>query len=365
MLEGLAGLGYVNAILLFCALIFFHELGHYLVARFNRVTVEVFSIGFGPELVGWHDRHGTRWRIAAIPLGGYVRMLGEDNSALEEGGQEKEQANIPRVSFASQSIAARAAIIAAGPIANFLLAAVLYAGLFVTLGVETPGRLDQQGIGGVVSGTPAARAGLETGDRIIAINGRASESFNDLVEAVSQSNGAPLDFQILPADPGQAAKIVTVTPEQSGSGYRIGVMGPPPVYQPVSVLEAIIGGFERMFTVTGLILEALWETISGQRGTEDLGGPIRIIQLSSDMSGFGMAALISFAALLSVNLGLINLLPIPILDGGHLVFLLIEALRGGRPLTGVGREWAMRVGLSLILGLMIFTTINDIMGLMR
>lgn len=373
MLDGIGNLGYVNAALLFCALVFVHELGHYLVARWNKVTVEVFSIGFGPELVGWVDKAGTRWRLSMIPLGGYVKMLGEQASALEESANNKKADNanpIELISFSTRSIGARAAIIAAGPIANFLFAMVLFAVLFASYGKTTPGTLDNQGIGMVETGGPADQAGLLVGDKILNVNNNPISKFEDLVNTIKQSQGNPLKMEIVRMDSqGNGNSIlVNVIPMMVGEdangvkNYRIGVGAPPPVFEEISLSESVMLGVSETYRISILTLQALWETITGARGTEDLGGPIKIVQLSNDMSQFGLGAFISFAAMLSINLGLINLFPIPVLDGGHLLFLAIEKLRGGRPLDGRWHDYSMRFGLALVLGLMVFVTINDILS---
>ena len=373
MLENIGQLGYLNAVILFCALVFVHELGHYLVARWNKVTVEVFSIGFGPELVGWVDKAGTRWRISMIPLGGYVKMLGEETSGLE-GEANKDQAkreDIPQISFSTRSIGARTAIIAAGPAANFLFAMVLYAILFATMGKAVPGSLNEQGISMVEPNSAAALGGMQAADRIIAINGKEVDGFEDLIIAVQTSAGNPIRFDIVRGEAESVqALTLNITPEHVGENadgiaiYRLGVGAPPSKFEEVPFTQAITAGVVETFNISLLTLNALWETITGQRGTDDLGGPIKIVKFSNDIAQLGIAAFISFAAILSINLGLINLFPIPVLDGGHLVFLAIEKLRGGRPLNEYWHEWAMRIGLAVVLGLMVFVTINDILGLL-
>lgn len=374
MLQGLGEFGYVNAVLLFCGLVFVHELGHFLVARWNKVTVEVFSIGFGPELIGWHDRYGTRWRIAALPLGGYVKMLGEEASALEAGAKPLNQTAQPgemasaRYSFVDRSRWARAAIVAAGPIANLLFAALLYSASFALFGMAQPGNLREQGLGVVVEGSAADLAGLRSADKILSVNGNAIVEFDDLVKIVRQSDGKPITFSV--EREGETKPMtIDVKPRPIGTGndgkptYQLGLGQPFPSYQKVGLAEAAIGGVKETYNVSVAIIVALGQTVIGARGTDDLGGPIKIFQMSKEISRFGLASFISFAAVLSINLGLINLLPIPVLDGGHLLFLGLEGLRGGKPVNEKMREWGMRLGLALVMGLMIFVTIKDILSL--
>ena len=391
MLDNIGELGYLNAVILFCALVFVHELGHYLVARYYKVTVEVFSIGFGPELLGWYDKAGTRWRISLIPLGGYVKMYGENSSIEGDAPPDSPQIDSPqkeavnpkqeepvfeRISFATRSLGARAAIIAAGPFANFLFAIVLYALLFSLYGQAQPGTLSEQGISSVSKDSPADLAGFKPLDRIIAINGKESIHFQDLIDAVASSQGKALTMQILrPSgvasqgeETGFEAMNLSVTPANIGDDtnptYRVGMGAPPPVYVTMPLWQAIWGGVAHTWNISMLTLNALFEIISGQGNSDDLGGPIKIVQLSNDVAQLGMAVFISFAAMLSINLGLINLFPIPALDGGHLVFILLEKLRGGRPLSERIQDYALRVGIALVLGLMIFVTIKDIVSLM-
>lgn len=346
-------------------LVFVHELGHYWVARRNKVRVEVFSIGFGPEIFGWTDRHDTRWKISAVPLGGYVKMFGEHD--FED---EKEQPPMTpaetAVSFHHKRLGQRAAIVAAGPFANFLFAFVLLAGLFFIVGLPEP----LAGVGTVQEDSAAAEAGIEPGDLIVRIEGEPMTRFEDLRLFVRDRAGQPLDFEIRR---GEDTVFLTATPraltvsEEDGGERQIGLLGvtPDPAqigYESVGPFKAMGAAVERTVGLTTQILAALGEIITGSRATDELGGPLRIAQISGQVAQGGMVNLIFFMAALSVNLGLINLFPIPMLDGGHLAFYAAEAIRG-RPLGRRFQEYGFRFGLILVLLLMVFATWNDLVSL--
>ncbi len=344
-------------------LVFVHEMGHFLVARRNRVRVEVFSIGFGPEIYGWTDRLGTRWKISAVPLGGYVKMFGEN---AVPGDAEDERPLTPEeraVSFHHKSLGRRTAIVAAGPIANFLLAIVLFAGLFGVVGNPAP----LAAVGAVQPESAAAEAGLQPGDRILSINGQAITWFEDLRRIVSANPDVRLELVVRRDG---AETLVAATPkrhkvEENSDGVReIGRLGVSPdseqmEYERVGPLTATWMGVERTVRMTGQILSYLGEIITGSRTTDELGGPIRIAQLSGTICQGGLADCIFFMAALSINLGLINLFPVPMLDGGHLVFYGFEAVLG-RPLSRRVQEYSLRFGLTLVLLLMIFVTWKDL-----
>lgn len=344
-------------------LVFVHEMGHYWVARRNRVRVDVFSIGFGPELYGWTDRVGTRWKISAVPLGGYVKMYGE--SGFDDAAAEPDP-ELRAVSFAHKSLAQRTAIVAAGPIANFLFAIVVLAILFGVLGNPLP----LAGVGTVQPGTAAAEAGLEPGDRILSVAGEAVTSFEDLRRVVSANAGERVEIVI---ERGGAPRVLAATPkphrivDKSGEEKVIGLLGVAPDpeqigYERQDPLSATWMAVERTVSLSARILSYVGEMITGTRTAEELGGPIRIAQLSGEMAQGGVVSLVLFMAALSINLGLINLFPIPMLDGGHLVYYGFEALRG-RPLNRRVQEYGFRFGLILVLLLMLFATWNDLVHL--
>ncbi|MFQ5764867.1 MAG: RIP metalloprotease RseP [Rhodospirillales bacterium] len=348
-------------------LIFFHELGHYWVARLNGVRVEVFSIGFGTEIYGWTDAAGTRWKISAVPLGGYVKMFGE--AELEADGEEKPPMTPEEeaVSFTHKSLMQRAAIVVAGPAANFILAIVFYA--FVAAAVGVP-RAYYAGVGQIEPGSPAAAADFRPGDRILSVDERPVTWFSDLIEAVSARPEEPITV-LVRRDSTEIP--IRVTPRRvtrtdaDGNRVDIGQLGirPDPRqadFERQGPIAAVWIGVEQTVGLTGNILDYLGELVAGRGNKEDVGGVLRIAQFSGKTFESGMDSFILFLAALSVNLGLINLFPIPLLDGGHLMFLVAEAVRG-RPLGPRVQEYGFRFGLILVLILMVFVTWNDLVHL--
>jgi regulator of sigma E protease len=315
-------------------LVFVHEMGHYLAARWRGVHVEVFSIGFGKVIKSWTDRQGTEWRLSWLPLGGFVKLHGQEGpgDATEQQMARWQEGR----TFHNKPVRDRAIVVAAGPAANFILAAVLFAGLYMTMGQPLPSAT----VGTVMEGSAAANAGLQPGDRILALDGEAVRRFEDVQRHIQPRAGQPVQVRI---DRGGAEQILTATPAaRESDGNRVGVLG---VTQTVDI--------------TGQTFAGIWEMVTGRRGTEDLGGPLRIAQLSGQVAQLGLASLITFIAVLSVNLALINLFPIPVLDGGHLVFYAAEAIRG-RPLSPRAMEYGFRAGIAVLAALFIFTTWNDV-----
>jgi regulator of sigma E protease len=349
-------------LLVLSVLIFFHELGHYWVAKRCGVKVEVFSIGFGRELFGWTDRSGTRWKVALLPLGGYVKMFGDADAASTPLGEVREMtAEERKVSFHHKTLAQRAAVVAAGPAANFLLAIVLFAGVFAFVGQPfTPAR-----VGGVVEDSAAARAGLQEGDLIVQINGSSIERFEDIQRIVQLNLDKPLNIQVERGGVPVALNAVpTVIQETDRLGNnvrvaRLGIRGQGVAFKRHNPAEAVWRAGGEVWNQTTGTLKALGQIITGSRGTEELGGPIRIAQMSGEVAQGGIASLIVFMAVLSVNLGLINLFPIPMLDGGHLVLYAAEAVRG-KPLPERAVDYGFRIGFALVITLMIFATWNDL-----
>ena len=348
-------------------LVFFHELGHFWVARLAKVRVEVFSVGFGAELFGWNDKSGTRWKIGVIPLGGYVKMFGQSDLPGDEDEDQppltdKEKA----VSFQHKTLAQRTAIVAAGPIANFLLSVVLIAGLMATFGTARP----YAGVGEMMPGSAAAEAGFKAGDRIVSIDGEAVEWFSDLVRIVSVQPEMLLKIKVRRGDD---EFVLTATPKRhqqpgaEGKTVEIGLLGvrydPQQMhYERQNPLMAVWLGIQQTASLTEKTLSFLGQVISGRQGTEGIGGPLRIVQYAGITFQSGIENFILFLAVLSINLGLINLFPIPILDGGHLLFFAVEAIRG-RPLGPQAQEYGFRFGLILVLILMVFVTWNDLVQL--
>ena len=348
-------------------LVFFHELGHFWVARLAKVRVEVFSVGFGAELFGWNDKAGTRWKIGVIPLGGYVKMFGQSDLPGDEDEDQppltdKEKA----VSFQHKTLAQRTAIVAAGPIANFLLSVVLIAFLMATFGAARP----YAGVGEMMPGSAAAEAGFKAGDRIVSIDGEAVEWFSDLVRIVSVQPEMLLKIKVRRGDD---EFVLTATPKRhqqlgaEGKTVEIGLLGvrydPQQMhYERQNPLMAVWLGIQQTASLTEKTLSFLGQVISGRQGTEGIGGPLRIVQYAGITFQSGIENFILFLAVLSINLGLINLFPIPILDGGHLLFFAVEAIRG-RPLGPQAQEYGFRFGLILVLILMVFVTWNDLVQL--
>ncbi len=343
-------------------LVFVHEMGHYLVARWCGVDVEVFSIGFGREIFGFNDKSGTRWRLSMIPFGGYVKFAGDAGAASEmvpdlESIPEEKRGGI----FHFKPLHQRAAVVAAGPLANFLFAIVVFAIMFATIGRPyTPPVVDQ-----VMEGSVAEAAGFRKGDRIVEISGKPIERFEDIQNVVRLNLGEPLEFVVLrdgarvtlPATP----RVVEMT-DRFGNVYRVGQLGIAVMardYAVLSPLKAVAAAVEQTYSVTATTLGAVGQMITGTRSSDELRGPLGIVQLSGQAAQVGVASVIQFMAFLSISLGLINLFPVPMLDGGHLLFYAIEAVRG-KPLGEKSMEYGFRVGLALILALMVFATWNDL-----
>jgi regulator of sigma E protease len=357
----------VPFLIVLTVVIFIHELGHFLVARWAGVRVLVFSIGFGPELIGRTDRHGTRWRIAAIPLGGYVRFLGDSNAASGTDHEAVKQMapDARSETFAAASLPRRAAIVAAGPIANFILAVALFAGIFAFIGRPvTDARIDT-----VQENSPAAAAGMQPGDIVLSIDGDAISSFSELQRAISSNAGRELTVVVRRAG-GEAS--LQVTPERRemedgfGNKVALGVLGITRSFEEGDIervysgpVEAVTRGVGEVWFVITRTLDYIGGLFSGRESTDQLSGPIRIAQVSGQAANVGIAALVQLTAVLSVSIGLLNLFPVPMLDGGHLLFYAIEALRG-RPLSERIQEYGMRVGVALVLMLMLVATSNDI-----
>jgi regulator of sigma E protease len=364
-------LGYVIPFLFVLTIVvFFHELGHFLVARWAGVKVLTFSLGFGPELFGFNDRHGTRWKVSAIPLGGYVKFFGDESEASTPSADAlKTMTEAERkVSFHGQKVGPRAAIVAAGPIANFILAIVIFAALFTFFGKPSQtARVDS-----VQENSAAAAAGFKPGDIVTAINGSAIDSFTDMQRFVSTQAGVPLVFTVKRGD---AVVSLTGTPQLRemkdafGNVHRIGVLGitrsthpGDTVTQPVNPATAVWLGVKETWFVVDRTVAYIGGIFAGRESADQVGGPIRIAQISGQVATIGLAALIHLAAVLSVSIGLLNLFPVPLLDGGHLLFYAIEAIRG-KPLSERSQELGFRVGLALVLMLMLFATYNDILHL--
>jgi regulator of sigma E protease len=350
--------------------VFFHELGHFLIARRCGIKVLSFSIGFGPEVLGFNDRYGTRWKLSAIPLGGYVKFLGDDNAAstpdTEAAAAMSEEDK--RVSFHYQPVGSRAAVVVAGPLANFVLAIVIFALLFMTVGKPTASaRVDS-----VLPGSAAAAAGFKPGDLVTAIGGEKIDSFADMKRIVSLSAGNQLSIVVE-----RHGQLITLkaTPQLKnmkdafGNMHRIGVLGISRSMAPGDIrtkrlgpVDAFSQGVQETWFVIDRTMAYIGGVFAGRESANQLGGPLRIAEVSREVASVGFAALMHLTAVLSISIGLLNLFPIPLLDGGHLLFYGIEAIRG-RPMSERAQEVGFRIGLAIVVMLMIFATFNDILHL--
>ncbi len=348
----------VSFLVVLGVLVFIHEMGHYLAARWRGVHVEAFSIGFGSPFARWTDRVGTEWRLCWLPLGGYVKLHGQERP--EDVSPEVRAAWQAGRTFHEKSVLSRAIVVAAGPLANFLLAAVLFSVMF---GIQ--GEPGEPVVQQVMPNSAAESAGLHPGDRIVEINSRKIGNFEDIVRIVSVSAGKPLQMDILRAGAPQTLAVVPASIDDGGGG-KLGILGIAGALRPVGPIGAVRDGIVHVWDVSVQTLQGVWQIVTGQRGAAGLGGPLKIAQLSGQVAQNGIGSLVSFIALLSVNLGLINLFPIPILDGGHLVFYAVEAIRG-RPLPPRAQEYGFRAGLALIACIFLFVTWNDLtsFGLFR
>ena len=350
--------------------VFFHELGHFLVARWAGVRVLTFSLGFGPELVGFTDRRGTRWKVSAVPLGGYVKFFGDDTEASTPSAEtlanmsEEERAG----SFHHKKVGPRAAIVAAGPIANFLLAIAIFTCLFTFFGrPSTTARVDK-----IEANSAAEAAGFQIGDVVTAIDGTKIDNFTDMQRIVGTRAGEKLTFTVKRGDTTvqlQGTPELQVVKDPFGNAHKRGVLGitrktmaGDVVTERVDPATALWLGVKETWFVIDRTLAYLGGVFTGREAADQVGGPLRIAQISGQVATIGLAALIQLAAVLSVSIGLLNLFPVPLLDGGHLLFYAVEAVRG-RPLSERAQEMGFRIGLGLVLMLMVFATYNDILHL--
>ncbi|WP_420332507.1 RIP metalloprotease RseP [Roseibium sp.] len=350
--------------------VFFHELGHFAVARWCNVKVDAFAVGFGREIFGWYDKKGTRWKLCMIPLGGYVKFAGDENAASVPSREvianmsDEER----KTAFIAKPVWQRAAIVAAGPLANFLLAIVIFAALFMSAG--------KQGLVPVVEevfpGGAAERGGIVAGDVVKQIDGRDIHTFGEMRQIVLMNANNPLVFEV---ERGNDLVSLTVTPDAKEKevflGERqmagdIGLRGSADPENVISIqygpIGAVVEGAKETYRIMDGTVSYIWGVITQRQSADQLGGPIRVAEISGKVAEHGLIPLISLAAVLSVSIGLINLAPVPILDGGHLVFFAAEALRG-KPLSERVQDVGFRIGLGLVLMLMVFVTWRDILRL--
>ncbi len=339
-------------------LIFLHELGHYLVGRWCGIRADVFSIGFGREVAGWTDRGGTRWKIGWLPLGGYVQFAGDGDAMSTPHAVTSAE---PQGSFAAAPVWKRSLTIFAGPAMNFLIAIAILTGFLIAYGqIATP-----PVAGTVQPGSPAAAAGIVAGDRIVSIDGRTMDAFQDIPMAVAHRAGESMEVVV---DHQGATRTLTLTPElavehdEFGNRIERGLIGlrsGDPVVQPVPLWRAPLIATGQAWGIVRQMGEVLGQLVTGHRSIKDMGGPLMIAKASGEQATLGASAFVFFVALISINLGFVNLLPLPMLDGGHLLFNAIEALRR-RPVPIEAQQWAFRVGFVALATLMIAVTINDL-----
>ena len=358
--------GFLLTVLAFVAvigpLVFVHELGHYLVGRWFGVKAEAFSIGFGPELAAWVDKRGTRWRIGAFPLGGYVRFKGDMNAASQTDPAWLQLPASERAeSFPARPLWQKAAIVAAGPFVNFLFAILILSTFAFVYGESrTPAVA-----GKVQTGSAAAAAGILPGDRIVSLNGREMTTFDDLRLYAQIRPGEPVTIVIKRSGktiekPGRVGAVQ----EQDGFGNkfkvgRLGIAPAQPIIEPVPFWRAPAVAFKQTGQIIRTMVETLGQILGGGRSVKELGGPLKIAEVSGQAATLGPESFVFFMALISINLGFINLLPIPMLDGGHLLFYGVEAIQR-RPVSQRVQEWAYRSGLAVLLAMMMLVTFNDL-----
>jgi regulator of sigma E protease len=350
LLQTLASFGLVLGVL-----VFVHELGHYLAARWRGIHVEAFSIGFGPALLSWTDRKETVWKVCVLPLGGFVKMHGMAVNVADEQAVDT-AATREGEGFFDKSVGSRAIVAAAGPVANFLLAAVLFSLLYAAVGRQVPLPV----VGEVVPASSAADAGLRQGDAIRAVNGAKMATFEDLRRIVAASAGVTLQMQVHRGTQDLTIPVL-IKPASPGdmSVGRLGVTAGEVVTERLGPVAAVIAGVTQTGQVLWQTLLGLFHIVTTGHGVRELGGPIAIATLSGQVAQLGIASLVGFIAMLSINLGLVNLLPIPILDGGHLLFYAAEAVRG-RPLPPQAQDYGYRVGFAIIASLFVFISWNDL-----
>ena len=364
----MSGLSYiVPFVFVLTIVVFFHELGHFYAARRCGVTVEVFSVGFGRALYSWYDKHGTRWQVGWMPFGGYVKFLGDENEAsvADRDKLEAMDADKRAGTLFYKPLWQRAIVVAAGPVANFILAIVIFAGMYSIFGQ----RVTDPVVGVVAENSAAERAGMQVGDLIVAIDGEQVTAFNEVRRKVTVNANVPLVFSIeragtlldLTATPDRVLEV-----DRFGNEYHIGRLGVAVNAAPDNIRHvrynpfvALWMGVEESYFIVEQTFVVLGRIIMGRESAESLGGPIRIAQLSGQTATLGLIALINLTAVLSVSIGLINLFPIPMLDGGHLAFYAYEAV-AGKPMPEKVQDIGMRIGLTMVLMLFAFVTINDL-----
>ena len=349
--------------LLITVVVFIHELGHYSVGRWCGIGVETFSIGMGKQIWGKTDKYRTLWRVAILPIGGYVKFYGDEDPS---GKKSEVSENIKdHMNFHNKSVWKKIATTAAGPLFNFILAIFIFSIIFFFRGES----LVQPYVGQIVDESPAYNSGLEAGDEIIYADTKEILYFNDLRDYVLENPENEIELTVIRDG---VEKKIFLTPEvisskdRFGNDYssaRIGVIGsqnPEHIeLKKYGLITSIYRGTYETYNLSAKILSYLGKLIAGRESIDQMGGPIKIIQISGEISNYGIIPLLALIAAISVNLGIINLLPIPVLDGGHLLYYSLEVVRG-KPLSQKTQEIGMQIGMSLLIALMIFVTFLDI-----
>jgi regulator of sigma E protease len=352
----------LSFVLVIGPLVFVHEMGHYLAGRYFGIKADAFSIGFGREIAGFTDKRGTRWKFGWLPLGGYVKFAGDMNPASQPSADWLAlRAAERRQTFQAKSVWQRAIVVAAGPVINFVVAIVILGGFALAYGdIRMP-----PVVGAAMPGSPAAAAGLQAGDRVTALGGRSIETFDDMARFARIRAGERVRIDVTRNGQQISRDLVIATDLQRdrfGNEFRVGrlgIAGSKPVIVPVGLLDAPVVAVKRTGEIVSMMVETLGQVITGRRSVKELGGPLSIAKVSGEQMSLGIEAYVFLIALVSINLGFINLLPVPMLDGGHLFFYAIEAVRR-RPVGPEVQEWAFRGGLAAILALMLLVTFNDL-----
>lgn len=359
------GLFFIAAFLIaLMVIVFIHEYGHYKVARWCGIDIEAFSIGFGKEIAGWYDKHGTRWKLSLLPLGGYVKFKGDTNAASFPDAETVAMAKLDPGNFHGKPVWQRAAVVVAGPAANFILAIAIFALFYAVIGVT----VIEPKVGDVLPGSAAESAGLHVGDTVMEIDGQAIRSFRDIQQAVFDRAEQPVSVVV---DRAGEKLTLSATPKLSeqddgmGGKLRTGLLGIRPMEGAFHVetygpIDSVTKALDEIWLITSSSLQYVGRIFLGHENGDQLRGPAGIAQVAGYAASNGIYSFVGFIAFLSVSIGLINLFPIPMLDGGHLVYYAIEAIRG-KPLGPMAQEWGFRIGFSLVIMLLLMGTWNDVL----
>lgn len=353
----------LSFVVILSIIVFIHEFGHYYVAKLCKVKVEEFSIGFGKELFGFNDKSGTRWKICILPFGGYVKMFGDSDPASTPDKDKIKQftPEEKKVSFFYQNVYKRMAIVSAGPAANFILAIIIFTAIFRIQGLTTILPIVDQ----IKENSAAYEAGIKSGDRILKIDNQEINDFEKVRQIVSLSSDNPLVFLIQREEEQIEINItpkISATKDIFGNEIKVGMVGitaSAQQFTKLNLVDSFIHANVETYNSSVGILKAIGELLTGRRSVKELGGPVKIAEYSGKSVSMGIMVVLWFMAMISINLGVANLLPLPVLDGGHLLFYIIEAIKG-KPLPEKVQEYGFRFGFAVLLALMVFTTFNDV-----